>query len=502
MALTKVTYSMIKDAAFDVVDYGADPNGVLPSTTAIQAALTAAHTAGGGTVYIPSGTFLIEDVLTVYSNTVVSMVGTIKVSAMPTGGYESVFVTNPAGGTNIVFENPLIDLNNIVPASGILIRYNNTNVRVTGGYIRNGANSVTYSGGRGINIEGGVTPTNITISGTIISDCWEGVSLSGGTGFEASNISISNLAINYCQSAIGLSGNAPGYPHGGEAMQATFSNISIRNCGVVTTYSRQAGVINSNRGSNVMFNNIYIYNNPGYGNPDSLWRGDANNICMTNVTMEGDLDGSIFNFSSYAEANSFPLAAYSSLDSVFNNVKHTGTVPEIIVLPIASAAYLTNCQFDVVTNVVSSGSPINTFLGNKSDVFLKIQNKNSNSILQGYCTDIYAQTNTFSSWTDQEFDFSASGSAKAWALIDGTTGTVNRGFGITCTRNSTGDYTIGITRPLPTVNYVVIVDAEPVNNSQVQSNVVSTKTGSSFKLNTYSNNAAADKALINIAVFY
>ena len=39
MALTKVTYSMIKGAVANVLDYGADPTGNADSTTAIIAAL-------------------------------------------------------------------------------------------------------------------------------------------------------------------------------------------------------------------------------------------------------------------------------------------------------------------------------------------------------------------------------------------------------------------------------------------------------------------------------
>lgn len=490
----------------DVKDFGAAGDGVQDDTNYIQNALNSVSSTNGGRILIPDGVYKVTDVLLMKSNTVLEFVGSIKVTAMPTGGYEAVLATDPpTGASNITILNPQIDLNNIVPASGILIRYASQNIRVEGGYIRNGLNSVTYSGGRGINIEGGDTPTDVTISGVTIENCWEGVSLSGGTGQEASNISISNLTINYCQSAIGLSGNASGYPHTGAYMQGLFNNISIRNCGVVTTYSRQAGVINSNRGSNVMFNNIYIYNNPAYGNPDSLWRGDANNICMTNVTMEGDLDGSMFNFSSYQESNSFPLATYSSLDSVFNNVKQIGTTPEIIVLPIFDAAYLTNCQFDVLTDVVTSDSLVTAYLANKTDVYIKAQNKTSNAILEGYCADIFSYYPTgalFSDWSDQEQNFSLTGLSRSWAVITGSTGAVDRAFGISCTRSSTGVYAITFTRPFPTVNYAVIVDATPVNNSQVQSNVVSAKTGSGFTLTTYSNNAVADKSLINIAVYY
>jgi hypothetical protein len=57
MSLTKVTYSMIDGAPFNVLDYGADPTGVASSTAAIQAAIDAAFAAGGGVVSIPAGTF-------------------------------------------------------------------------------------------------------------------------------------------------------------------------------------------------------------------------------------------------------------------------------------------------------------------------------------------------------------------------------------------------------------------------------------------------------------
>ena len=44
---------------FSVRRYGARGDGRSDDTAAIQAALNAAHKAGGGTVYIPAGTYLI-----------------------------------------------------------------------------------------------------------------------------------------------------------------------------------------------------------------------------------------------------------------------------------------------------------------------------------------------------------------------------------------------------------------------------------------------------------
>jgi hypothetical protein len=67
MPLTKVSYSMITGAVYNVLDYGADPTGATSSTAAIQAAINAAaatvgtplaQASGGGVVYFPTGVYL------------------------------------------------------------------------------------------------------------------------------------------------------------------------------------------------------------------------------------------------------------------------------------------------------------------------------------------------------------------------------------------------------------------------------------------------------------
>lgn len=45
-----------------VKDFGADPSGVADSTAAIQAAIDARQTAGGGTVYLPAGTYKVTQI--------------------------------------------------------------------------------------------------------------------------------------------------------------------------------------------------------------------------------------------------------------------------------------------------------------------------------------------------------------------------------------------------------------------------------------------------------
>ena len=65
-AVTRTVQAKLQESV-SVLDFGADPSGVLDSTTAIQAAITAA-TAGSRSVYVPGGTYTVSSVLTVPLN--------------------------------------------------------------------------------------------------------------------------------------------------------------------------------------------------------------------------------------------------------------------------------------------------------------------------------------------------------------------------------------------------------------------------------------------------
>lgn len=66
MSLTKVTFSMIDGAAVNVKDFGATGDGVTDDTAALQAAFTAG---GGGTIYLPAGTYYITSSLPITNST-------------------------------------------------------------------------------------------------------------------------------------------------------------------------------------------------------------------------------------------------------------------------------------------------------------------------------------------------------------------------------------------------------------------------------------------------
>lgn len=59
MSLTKVSYSMIQGAAYNVLDFGADPTGVASSVTAFNNAV-----ANGGNVYVPTGIYQLNNKVT------------------------------------------------------------------------------------------------------------------------------------------------------------------------------------------------------------------------------------------------------------------------------------------------------------------------------------------------------------------------------------------------------------------------------------------------------
>jgi hypothetical protein len=61
--LTKVSYSMIQGAPYNVLDYGADPTGATDSTAAFQALTAATTEKAGVAIYIPPGKYYVSDTI-------------------------------------------------------------------------------------------------------------------------------------------------------------------------------------------------------------------------------------------------------------------------------------------------------------------------------------------------------------------------------------------------------------------------------------------------------
>ena len=104
MSLTKVSYSMINGAVFNVLDYGAIGNGVADDTVAIQAAIDAASpqtlTDLAGTVFLPRGKYKITQPLNLTSDDGAFNRRGVKLMGEVNGSGDYVYGTKLVGATN------------------------------------------------------------------------------------------------------------------------------------------------------------------------------------------------------------------------------------------------------------------------------------------------------------------------------------------------------------------------------------------------------------------
>lgn len=205
MALTKVTYSMIENAAANVKDFGAVGDGVADDTVAIQAALDSS----ANSVYFPSGTYLVKnatntaagDVLVLPSNITLFGDGAssvIKLGAHTTEGHRVLRVANQ---TNVVIRDICVDgdkANQTAPAdeqSHCVLILDSSNVSVQNCVLKNAKGDGVYWGG---NANPG--STNILIDGC----SFDGNVRQGISGVRGEYVRIVNNDI------ANTTGNAPG----------------------------------------------------------------------------------------------------------------------------------------------------------------------------------------------------------------------------------------------------------------------------------------------------
>jgi len=160
--------------SYNVTSYGATGNGSTDDTSAIQKAVNAAAAAGGGTVYVPAGTYIISPSTQVVmkSNTKLNLASGATLKAKSSSGS---FTT-------------VILINNV------------SNVSVTGGKIVGDRTSgATGSENKGITVLGS---NNVTISGVAVSNfrgdgIYVGAGWSGGQNY-CGNMVINNFTIDNC----------------------------------------------------------------------------------------------------------------------------------------------------------------------------------------------------------------------------------------------------------------------------------------------------------------
>ena len=108
MALTKVTYAMIENAAINIADYGAVGDGTTDDTTAIQNAITEAI-GTSGYLYVPAGTY-IASTLTINNSLTVYGAGSLSVIKQKSSTADDLLKITGTGN-NVIIDNLTFDGN-------------------------------------------------------------------------------------------------------------------------------------------------------------------------------------------------------------------------------------------------------------------------------------------------------------------------------------------------------------------------------------------------------
>jgi len=264
--------SLIADpVTINVKSVGAVGDGTTDDTWAFQKAIDSVAAQGGGTVYVPAGTYLIDaDVsINMKDSVTLDMVDTTRVlMAKPTA----------------TVRNYVIKLNNI------------SNSKVIAGKIvgdRYQHLGTTGEWGMGMGINGS---TNITVTGTHIIDCWgDGITISSYNCVLKNVICDNNrrqgLTIGSSDSLIvdsctftHTNGTAPQDGIDIEPDAGTAQRVHITNC--LIAYNTKVGVeMNAKPTTTAVIKNIYVQNNFIHHNSYSGYVQYISNSVFTNNQM-------------------------------------------------------------------------------------------------------------------------------------------------------------------------------------------------------------------------
>jgi hypothetical protein len=241
------TSSIVGGVTIDVKSIGALGNGTSDDTWAFQKAIDSVAALGGGTVYVPTGTYQIDaDVsINMKSNVILDMVDTTR-----------VLKTKPTA----TVRNYVIKLNSISNAKVIA-------GKIVGDRYQHLGTTGEWGMGMGIN-----SSSNITVTGTVITNCWgDGITISSYNCILKNVICDNNrrqgLTIGSSDSLLvdscaftHTNGTAPQDGIDIEPDAGTAQRVHITNS--LIAYNGKVGVeMNAKPTTTAVIKNIYVQNN-------------------------------------------------------------------------------------------------------------------------------------------------------------------------------------------------------------------------------------------------
>jgi hypothetical protein len=241
------------EIVFDVKAYGATGDGTTDDTAAIQSAVDAAHTAGGGTVWFPAGTYkLVTNPIKLYSGTTPTIVAysNITLAGAGAGGTTGTIIKQTTTDVDVI--KVLNDVANGAQSVGIVIQdlcvaWGTVTLTNSGNGIyfaqqaahgpayyqcavRNvRANNFQATGRYGFNFESFIVST---LEACHAYSCYGGFFLNGAVGSEYGSVSTSLTFIN-CYA------NAP-TTYGYRLIDATYCSFQGCACDVSTNVTGNA----------------------------------------------------------------------------------------------------------------------------------------------------------------------------------------------------------------------------------------------------------------------
>ena len=280
MALTKVSYSLIKGDTVSVVDFGADPTGTTDATTVIQSAIDS----GAKAVYFPAGTYKITSQIDLVSDQVLFGDGQeqsiISVSGSAWGSTKALSGEDTG---NVEIRNLGFVGDSHASTAAVVYLENTGAAKLVGPKITN-CSFTSLNGYSVVSVQGPITGSdwttttepssswntfeNTIISGLLFTDCtvpnttyaYPSLGLSGLRRFNVDGVIIDNCqergisagyftdgVISNCNVQTTTNGNASSNPHA--IYIRTTKRFSVSNCAVNLNTTLGSACVRLSRGA-------------------------------------------------------------------------------------------------------------------------------------------------------------------------------------------------------------------------------------------------------------
>ena len=241
---------------YDVTTFGAQGDGTADDSNAIQAAIDAANSRGGGTVVFPAGTFRVTRALTIYSQIVFRGAGTRA----------TVIRKSPGGGAYPIVKSPAYDPPTGEPTP--IFSWSLQNISFDG-------NRDAGALGNGVQVyASGYSMFNVTIYNCEGRGLWGEFHAEEPPPGELLEAQLANVWVHHCTSG-GIYWNGP--------KDSQWVNVVVYLCGPATGNSTTRGVEVHNRSNGLRVANGHVWGL----NHLVAWYVDCDGPSLTNCTGEG-----------------------------------------------------------------------------------------------------------------------------------------------------------------------------------------------------------------------